>query len=61
MVPQRNCLLHDLVSQVFLRSLQCGIVVLGFLDAFVYDHHKHSLDFANAGNFGDCVSGGFVS
>ena len=57
MVPPRNCLLHDLISRVFLRSLQYGIVVLGFLDAFVCAHHKHRLDSANAGNFGDCLAG----
>ena len=33
-LPQRNLLLHDLITRVFLRSLQHGIVVLGFLDAF---------------------------
>ena len=32
-------------------------MVLGFLDAFVYAHHKHRLDSANAGNFGDCLTG----
>ena len=42
---------------MFLRSLQYGIVVLGFLDAFVYAHHKHRLDCASAGNFGDCLRG----
>ena len=57
MVPPRNRLLHDLISRVFLWSLQYGIVVLGFLDAFVYAHHKHRLDSANAGNFGDCLTG----
>ena len=57
MVPPRNCLLHDLISRVFLRSLQCGIVVLGFLDAFVYGHHKHRRDSRNAGSFGDCMTG----
>ena len=40
-LPQRNHLLHDLVTRLFLQSLQYGIVVLGFLDAFVYAHHKH--------------------
>ena len=34
-------LLHDLITQVFLRSLQYGIVVMGFIDAFVYAHHQH--------------------
>ena len=56
-LPQRNCLLHDLISRVFLRSLQYGIVVPGFLDAFVYAHHEHRLDSTNAGNFGDCLTG----
>ena len=55
-LPQRN-LSHDLITRVFLRSLQHGIVVLGFLDAFVYAHHKHRLDSENAGNFGDCMKG----
>ena len=55
-LPPRNCLLHDLISRVFLRILQYGIVVLSFLDAFVYAHHKHRLDSANAGNFGDCLT-----
>ena len=55
-LPPRNCLLQDLISQVFLRSLQYGIVVLGILDAFVYAHHKYRLDSANAGNFGDCLT-----
>ena len=56
-VPQRNFLFHDLISRVFLRSLPFGIVVLGFLDALVYAHHKHRRDLANDGNFGDCMSG----
>ena len=51
-----NCLLHDLISRVFLRSLQYGIVVLGFLDAFVYARHQHRLDSASSGNFGDCLT-----
>ena len=56
MAPQRHCLQHDLISRVFLRRFQYGIVVLGFLDAFVYAHHKHRRDSTNAGNF-DCLSG----
>ena len=56
-LPPRNRLLHDLISRVFLQSLEYGIMVLGFLDAFVYAHHKHRLDSANAGNFGDCLTG----
>ena len=31
----RNHFLHDLITRVFLRSLQYGIVVLGFLDVFM--------------------------
>ena len=31
------------------------IVVPGFLDSFVFVHHKHRLDSANHGNFGDCL------
>ena len=31
--------------------------VLGFLDAVVYAYHEHSLDSANAGNFGYCMTG----
>ena len=34
-------------------------MILGFLDAFVYAHHKQRLDSANAGNFGDCMKGMF--
>ena len=32
-------------------------MVLGFFDEFVYAHHKHRLDSASAGNFGDCLRG----
>ena len=56
-LPRRNHILHDLISRVFMRSLQYGIVVLGFLDAFVYAHHKHRLDSLNSGKFGDCMKG----
>ena len=49
--------LHDLITQVFLQSLQYGIVVLGFLDAFVYAHHQHRPNVKNHGNFGDCAKG----
>ena len=55
-LPRRRHLLHDLITQVFLRSLQYGIVVMGFIDAFVYAHqHRRSID--NPGNFGDCMKG----
>ena len=41
MLSLKNHLLHDLITQVFLRSLQYGIVVMGFIDAFVCAHHQH--------------------
>ena len=44
-LPQRN-LLRDLITRVFLRSLQHGIVVPGFLGACVYAHHRLRLDSA---------------
>ena len=56
-LPRRNHMLHDLITRVFLQSLQYGIVVLGFLDAFVCAHHQHRQDFENPGNFGDCMKG----
>ena len=40
-----------------MRSLQYGIVVLGFLDAFVFAPPKHRPDSENPGNFGDCMNG----
>ena len=47
-LPQRNSFcLRDLITRVFMRSIQCGIVVLGFLDAFVCARHKHRLDSEN--------------
>ena len=57
MLPQGNHFLHDLITRVFLQSLPYGILVLGFLDAFVYAHHKHRQDSENPGNFGDCMKG----
>ena len=54
---QRNHFLHDLITRVFLRSLQYGIVVMGFIDAFVYAHHQHRRLIENPGNFGDCMKG----
>ena len=57
MLPWRSHLLHDLITQVFLRSLQYGIVVMGFIDAFVYAHHQHRRSIENPGNVGDCMKG----
>ena len=56
-LPRRNHLLHDLITQVFLRSLQYGITVMGFIDDFVYAHHQHRQSIENPGNFGDCMKG----
>ena len=52
-LPRRSHLLHDLITQVFLRSLQCGIVVMGFIDAFVCANHQHRRSIENPGNLGD--------
>ena len=57
MRPRRNHLPHDLITQVFLRNLQYGIVVMGFIDACVYGHHHHRRNIENPGNFGDCIEG----
>ena len=57
MLPRRNQLLHDLITQVFLRSLQYGIVVMGFIDAIVCAHHQHRRSIEDSGNFGDCMKG----
>ena len=40
-----NLLRHDFTTQVMLRSLQHGIVVVGIIDAFVYAHNarRHRL------------------
>ena len=56
-LPRRNHLLHDSITQVFLRNLQYGIVVMGFIDSFVYAHHQHRRSIDNPGNFGDCMKG----
>ena len=55
--PRRNQLLYDLITKVFLRSLQIGIVVMSFIDACVYAHHQHRRSIENLGNFGDCIEG----
>ena len=55
--PRRSHLFHDLITQVFLRSLQYGIVVMGVIDAFVYAHIHHRRHVDNPGNVGDCMKG----
>ena len=37
-LPRRSHLFYDLITQIFLRRLQNGIVVMGVVDAFVYAH-----------------------
>ena len=56
-LPRRNHLLHDFITRVFLRSLQYGITVMGFIDAFVDAHHQHRQCIENPGKFGDCMKG----
>ena len=56
--PRRGHLFHDLITQVFLRSLQYGIVVMGLIEAFfVYAHNHHRRNIENPGNLGDCMKG----
>ena len=50
--PRRGHLLLDLISQVFLRSVQFGIIVMGFIDAFVHAHHQHRRNIDNPGTLG---------
>ena len=57
LLPRRNHLLQDLTTQVFLRSLQYVIVVMGFTDAFVYALYQHRRSIENSGNFCDCING----
>ena len=37
--------------------LQCGIVVMGLIDAFVYAHNNHRQNADNPGKFQDCMEG----
>ena len=45
-LPRRGHLFHDMITQVFLRSLQHVIVVMGLIDACVYaqNHHRRSIE-----------------
>ena len=43
----RGHLFHVLITQVFRRSLEYGIVVMGVLDAFVYAHNCHRRNIDN--------------
>ena len=42
------------MTQVFLRSFQYGIVVMGIIDAFLFARHQHRQGVENPGNFGNC-------
>ena len=55
--PRRNHFLHDLITQVFWRSFRYGIVVMGFINAFVHAHHQHRRGVKNPWNFGACFKG----
>ena len=52
--PRKGDLSH-LITQVFLRRLQNGIVVMCVIDAFVHVHHRLRRHIENAGNCGDCM------
>ena len=43
---RRSHLFHDLITQIFLQSLQHVIVVMGVIDAFVYayNHHRRNIE-----------------
>ena len=57
-LPRKRIIFYTTGSLVSsYKRLQYGIVVLGFLDAFVYAHHKHRHDSENSGNFGECMKG----
>ena len=56
-VLREDLLLHDLVTQTLLRSLQHGIVVIGIIDAFVYAPNFHWHNGDNPGSFEDCTEG----
>ena len=51
-LPRRGHLFHDLITQVFLRSFQYGIVVMGVIDAFDYAHNHHRRNMDNPGTLG---------
>ena len=56
-LPRRGHLFHDLITHIFLRSLQYGIVAMGIMDALVYAHNNHTRNLDNPGNFGDYMEG----
>ena len=48
-----------LITQMFLRNFQYGIVVVAFTNVFVFffAHHQHRRGIENPWNFGDCMKG----
>ena len=56
-LPRRGHLFHDLITHVFLRSLQYGIVAMGVIDPSVYAYNHHQRNMDNLVNFGDCMKG----
>ena len=57
--PRRGHLVYDVITQIFLKCFQYGIVLMGVIDAFVFaqSHHRRNVD--NPGKFGDCMDGRF--
>ena len=49
--------LQRMSSTVQSVCLQYGIVVVGFIDAFVCAHNHYRRNIENPGNFGDCMKG----
>ena len=56
-LPPRGHLFHDLITQLFPRSLQYGMAVMGVIDAFVHAHNPYRRNMDNPGNFGDGMKG----
>ena len=52
-----SILFHDLITQLFSRSLQYGMAVMGVIDAFVHAHNPFRRNMDNLGNFGDGMKG----
>ena len=53
--PRENHILYDLITEVLHANLQSGIVVMGFIDAFVYAHNYHRHNADRPGKFEDCM------
>ena len=46
LLPRRGHLFHDLITQLFLRTIQYGIAVMGVIDDLIYahDHHRRNME-----------------